>query len=540
MSYTDILDQLVKASTHEPNEDDPPQDVVVNKAGEQVIMDDDEVRETRLKSYAEKAGKVEVAEGFGAVWHYNYEYRLDHAEGVHGEDLVDDVVDTPHPVKGPDGPKHSGDRREGPGVHEATGEEEGSYTDPHKVLSGPIPHKDGKGWDRNSGHVYQGKWWPAHGAEHYELENDNKDFQHHTGISHWMSKIDKHEDGAEAAWNAGDEKLAGHHERGMDKVTTAMRDHLLNTGLIRVAQHSGGNTDFESKMSDENLVSAQSHFADVPDTKKHTVQWEENGAAVGQKRTFKVPHHMFMSATSVKHLERMHNQHNSSKVSQFREATGEEGEKEMTSGTSGTTPYKAAVAIVLKWDRDGAAKVLLGASTATDDRSGRYCFPGGGIDDEDGGDPLKAAIREAYEEAAVKVDAKQVIDYPPKKGVAFVVCPYQSGDPEPNSEFKTMQWFPCESLESLDNLHSSVTPVLWRVTPSVFSEKWLEETKYSRLLDEIFSKRASCHNCGEKVGKGDDYEHQGKSVCRGCNNEINKPDSVPSSGGDRKSSGKSE
>jgi len=56
--------------------------------------------------------------------------------------------------------------------------------------------------------------------------------------------------------------------------------------------------------------------------------------------------------------------------------------------------YKSAVAIILK-----NGKVLMGRSTAKDERLGKYCFPGGRIDK--GENVYKAAVREANEEAGV-------------------------------------------------------------------------------------------------------------------------------------------
>lgn len=108
-------------------------------------------------------------------------------------------------------------------------------------------------------------------------------------------------------------------------------------------------------------------------------------------------------------------------------------------GDQGTTEFKSAAAIII----DEQGRILLGLARADDDRNGMWCFPGGGIDLEDGGDPTLAAVREAYEETSLEVSALgPVLSHPDRPGVAFVPCRYLSGESIPNQEFESFQWLP--------------------------------------------------------------------------------------------------
>lgn len=127
-----------------------------------------------------------------------------------------------------------------------------------------------------------------------------------------------------------------------------------------------------------------------------------------------------------------------------------DGQAAHDDGEDGTRNYSSAVAIVLK----NGKQVLLGKSTDEDDRNGQWVFPGGGIDPEDGGDPLAAAIREAYEEAGVRVTCTgTILNHPDRPNVAFVLCEYVQGDIAPNKEFSAMEWFPLATVEDLPGLY---------------------------------------------------------------------------------------
>lgn len=115
----------------------------------------------------------------------------------------------------------------------------------------------------------------------------------------------------------------------------------------------------------------------------------------------------------------------------------------------------AAVACV----SDKHGRWLLGKSLATDSRFGKWCFPGGGI--EDGETPQVAAGRECWEESGVRSrPAGAPFTDPGKPGVAFVYCrAYDDGSrPRPNSEFSDMGFFSIDEMKQLD-LYENV----WRL-----------------------------------------------------------------------------
>lgn len=119
--------------------------------------------------------------------------------------------------------------------------------------------------------------------------------------------------------------------------------------------------------------------------------------------------------------------------------------------------YIAAVAIVQ--DR---SKWLLGLSSATDDRGGKWCFPGGGIKRGEAAD--RAAAREAWEETGIRCKPiGEPFALPNKKNVAFVHCKETGGELDPNSEFAALGWFTRKEMKSL-KLYGNVLKLIDRVT----------------------------------------------------------------------------
>jgi 8-oxo-dGTP pyrophosphatase MutT (NUDIX family) len=118
--------------------------------------------------------------------------------------------------------------------------------------------------------------------------------------------------------------------------------------------------------------------------------------------------------------------------------------------------FKAAVAIV-KYNQ----KWLLGLSTAKDDRSKKWCCPGGGI--KRGESPQKAAERECLEETGVKCTAVgPVLTSKDRPGVAFVPCTATGSDRfKPNSEFTALGFFETSDFNSLE-LYKNVRDLIGR------------------------------------------------------------------------------
>ena len=145
-------------------------------------------------------------------------------------------------------------------------------------------------------------------------------------------------------------------------------------------------------------------------------------------------------------------------------------ESETVDGAEGTRAFKSAVAIIL----DVEHRFLVGLARAEDERNGKWCFPGGGIDPEDGADPVAAAVREGYEETTLEItSAGHVITHPERPGVAFVVCRYLSGTPTPNAEFQEFQWVPYEARHKFPDLLSINRQVLEQVPQGLFEWKYI-------------------------------------------------------------------
>lgn len=101
---------------------------------------------------------------------------------------------------------------------------------------------------------------------------------------------------------------------------------------------------------------------------------------------------------------------------------------------------KSVVGIVFK-----PGYILLGKAIA-DDRDGWLCFPGGGVDGEES--LMGAAKREVREETNLFVEPFKQIEILQKgeQEIYFIVCSYINGEIQPNSEFKSMNWYGLKEL----------------------------------------------------------------------------------------------
>ena len=101
-----------------------------------------------------------------------------------------------------------------------------------------------------------------------------------------------------------------------------------------------------------------------------------------------------------------------------------------------TAQLKSAVAVIFKGN-----KVLMGICKNQDDRLGKLCFPGGGIEGDE--TPYEAAKREAFEEAGVEVKCQPIswLVFEEQPSVAFILCKYQKGNLKPNHEFDNLDWY---------------------------------------------------------------------------------------------------
>lgn len=151
----------------------------------------------------------------------------------------------------------------------------------------------------------------------------------------------------------------------------------------------------------------------------------------------------------------------------------DEGDAEQSA--QGTRVFESAVAIILK-----KGTILLGLALSDDDRNGKLCFPGGGIDPEDGLDPVSAAIREAYEETGLEVTSTgTILTHPDKPSVAFVVCQYVSGEPTPNQEFASFQWLPFGAHHTFPNIYPQNKSIIERIPEGLLKES---ESEWQDLL----------------------------------------------------------
>ena len=96
--------------------------------------------------------------------------------------------------------------------------------------------------------------------------------------------------------------------------------------------------------------------------------------------------------------------------------------------------YFASVGIVQCGNR-----YLLGLAYKTgDDRSGKWVFPGGHIEKKE--TPIKAAVREVWEETGIRCTANKQIKYDKKKNVAFVHCTARKNQKiKHNNEFSAIE-----------------------------------------------------------------------------------------------------
>jgi 8-oxo-dGTP pyrophosphatase MutT (NUDIX family) len=108
--------------------------------------------------------------------------------------------------------------------------------------------------------------------------------------------------------------------------------------------------------------------------------------------------------------------------------------------------FCSAVAVVLDGD-----SVLLGKSTAEDDRNDKWCFPGGGIKESES--PETGATRECSEETGVKSSATNSAFTIPNMGhVAFVLCKREGGKIKPNHEFSEMKFVKLVDAMDMEDL----------------------------------------------------------------------------------------
>ena len=109
--------------------------------------------------------------------------------------------------------------------------------------------------------------------------------------------------------------------------------------------------------------------------------------------------------------------------------------------------YKSAVAIVTHND-----KLLLGRSTADDDRNELLCFPAGGI--KEGETPEQAAVRECDEETGYKVEAvSSAFGISERPDTAYVHCRLLGGKAKPNHEFSGLGWISPDKLRLRDDIY---------------------------------------------------------------------------------------
>lgn len=104
---------------------------------------------------------------------------------------------------------------------------------------------------------------------------------------------------------------------------------------------------------------------------------------------------------------------------------------------------KSAVAVVF----NDKGMVLLGSSTLKGERFGKFCFPGGGI--ENGESQWAAAQRETKEETGIRtkiLPLSPVLDTEEYPNAAFIVLKRVGGQLKPNEEFLDLDWFSLDAL----------------------------------------------------------------------------------------------
>jgi 8-oxo-dGTP pyrophosphatase MutT (NUDIX family) len=210
----------------------------------------------------------------------------------------------------------------------------------------------------------------------------------------------------------------------------------FDKGHIRLSHNTtSGELSVEGYLDHNSLSRVQNHYSGDGGIKH--VHWTDSKS----KHTHSVPHYEFFSATSPDHIKPK--KQSMSLAGQYHESDGPGYAK-------GGKQYKSVVCIILK----GNKEVLLGRSTADDDRKGTLAFPGGHIDPEDGDDLNAAAEREGFEETGCKIRATgNAFDHKDKPDIAFMICDYLSGSVHPNQEFTTMEWYPLSTVRDLDDLY---------------------------------------------------------------------------------------
>ncbi|WP_222711006.1 NUDIX hydrolase [Quadrisphaera setariae] len=98
---------------------------------------------------------------------------------------------------------------------------------------------------------------------------------------------------------------------------------------------------------------------------------------------------------------------------------------------------RAAVLVLFGPGADGAGDVvLLERASGLRSHSGQIAFPGGGVEDDDGGDPVRAALREAREEVRLDTAGVEVLGVAPALHVpptGASVVPVLAWEPVPSS-----------------------------------------------------------------------------------------------------------
>lgn len=139
---------------------------------------------------------------------------------------------------------------------------------------------------------------------------------------------------------------------------------------------------------------------------------------------------------------------------------------------------------------NGNAQVLLGKSRHSDDRKGKWCFPGGHIEPKESIE--SAACREVKEESGLDTRYYSIIQYgsackvSPK--IVFVLCLADAnGDIQPSNEFSELKWFrPSEALNS-ESLYDLNRDVLTRLIDFNLTEEALNEFFHfpTRILKRV-------------------------------------------------------